>query len=136
MGVPIGGTTDTAKPLVVGTLDDTTGPTSESEPAAFFGAFNAALSAEASFVGTIVFEKSYDGGVTWITVSRDVTGTAASYSLNWASPTSMNLTLCEVEPQVAWRVRCTAWTSGALVYRMSQGGGLYWTGYPGMGGML
>ena len=131
MGTPVGGTTDTANPLVVGSFTD---PDS-SPPTAFFGAFNAALMADA-FVGTVVFEKSYDGGTTWITVSRDVTGTAASYALNWAAPTSMNLTLCEVEPQVAWRLRCSAYTSGELNYRMSQGGGLNWTGYPGMGGML
>lgn len=131
MGTPVGGTTDYATVLVVGSFVEL-----DSSPAtAFYGAFNAALWSDA-FVGTVVFEKSYDGGTTWITVSRDVAGTAASYALNWASTTSTNLTLAEVEPSVYWRIRCTAHTSGTLTYRLSQGGGLVFASYPAIGGAL
>ncbi len=130
MGTPIGGTRDYATVLVEGTFVD---PDS-STPTVFFGAFNAAIYTNTTFVGTVVFEKSYDGALTWITVSRDVAGTAASYALNWASPTSFNLTLCEVEPSVFWRIRCSAYTSGDLLYRLSQGGGLVFTSYPAIGG--
>ena len=129
MGTPVGGTTDYATVLVVGSFVEL-----DSSPAtAFYGAFNAALWSDA-FVGTVVFEKSYDGGTTWITVSRDVAGTAASYALNWASTTSTNLTLAEVEPSVYWRLRCSSWTSGELNYRLSQGGGMVFNSYPALGG--
>ena len=77
MGTPIGGTTDYATVKVVGSFVEL----DSSLPTVFYGAFNAALSASA-FVGTVVFEKSYDGGTTWITVARDVAGTAARYPLN------------------------------------------------------
>ncbi len=130
MGTPIGGTTDYATVKVVGSFVEL----DSSLPTVFYGAFNAALSASA-FVGTVVFEKSYDGGTTWITVSRDVAGTAASYPLNWATTTSLNFTLCEVEPAVAWRIRCSSFTSGELQYRLSQGGGMVFDGYPAIGGL-
>ena len=129
MGTPIGGVTDYATVLVTGAFTD---PDS-SVPTAFYGAFNAALWSDA-FVGTVVFEKSYDGGVSWIVVSRDVAGTAASYPLNWATPTSFNLTLAEVEPSVYWRLRCSSWTSGEISFRMSQGGGMVFNSYPALGG--
>ena len=141
MGTPVGGTTDYANPKVAGTItaaalisQGAAASTGTSVATPFFSAFNAALSATA-FVGTVAFEKTYDGGTTWITVARDASGTAASYSLNWATDTSLNLVLCEVEPSVYWRIRCTSYTSGTLTYRISQGGGMIFTGFPAIGGL-
>ncbi len=142
MGKAEGGTRDYATVLAAGAITATAlitqgvaASAGTSVATAFLGGFNAALSAEA-FVGTVRFEKSYDGGTTWITVAQDAAGTAASYALNWASATSMNLAMCEVEPSVYWRVRCTAFTSGTLTYRLSQGGGLVFTSYPAIGGAM
>ena len=138
MGVPVGGTTDYASTAVTGTLTATAlvsqgiaATTGNSVATVFYGAFNVALSG--TFSGTVQFEKSYDGGITWIALARDVSGTLASYALAWTAQ-SFNLTMCEIEPVVAWRIRCTAFTSGTLTYRLSQGGGLVFTSTPGIGG--
>lgn len=140
MGVPIGGTVDTAKPKVTGTITATalvTQPvaasTGTSAATAFLGAFNLAM--WGTFTGTILVEKTYDGGTTWVPVAQDVAGTPASYSLALTA-SGINLTLCEIETQVAWRIRCTAYTSGTLNYRLSQGGGVFFTAYPGIGGSV
>lgn len=139
MGTPVGGTTDYAT-KITGTLTATAlvtqgaaASTGTSAATVFLGGFNLAMSG--TFTGTVVIEKSYDGGTTWITVSQDVAGTPASYVLAWTAQ-SINLTLCEVEPAVAWRVRCSARTSGTLTYRLSQGGGVFFTAYPGIGGAV
>ncbi len=140
MGVPIGGTKDYATVKAAGDItadalisQGVAASTGTSAATVFLGAFNVALSG--TFTGTVLFEKSYDGGATWVTVAQDAAGTAASYTLAWTSQ-SINLTLCEVETQVAWRLRCSAFTSGTLNYRLSQGGGVFFTGYPGMGGLV
>ena len=140
MGVPLGGSSDTANPLITGTITATalvTQPiaasTGTSAASAFLGGFNLAM--WGTFAGTILVEKTYDAGTTWVPVSQDAAGTPASYILSLTA-TGINLTLCEVETQVAWRIRCTAFTSGTLNYRLSQGGGVFFTGYPGMGGMV
>jgi hypothetical protein len=140
MGVPLGGSIDTANPKITGAItasalvsQGVAASTGTSAASAFLGGFNLAM--WGTFSGTVLLEKTYDGGATWVTVSQDVTGTPASYTLAWTAQ-SINLTLCEVETQVAWRLRCTAFTSGTLNYRLSQGGGVFFTGYPGMGGMV
>lgn len=142
MGVPIGGAAaqDSAKPVVTGAITATAlvsqgnaASTGTSLATAFLGAFNLAM--WGTFIGTILVEKTYDAGTTWIPVAQDVTGTQASYNLSLTA-SGINLTLCEVETQVAWRIRCTARTSGTLNYRLSQGGGVFFTAYPGMGGLV
>lgn len=140
MGVPIGGTRDYAPVVATGTITATaliTQPvaasTGTSAATVFYSAFNLAM--WGTFSGTVQVEKSYDGGTTWITVARDVAGTPASYVLAFTAA-SINLTLCEVEPSVCWRLRCTAFTSGTLNYRLSQGGGLTFGSYPAIGGAM
>jgi hypothetical protein len=142
MGTPEGGTRDFATAVAAGAISAAAlvsqGPaasTGSSEATAFLGGFNAALSATA-FDGTVVFEKTYDGGQTWITISQDAAGTPASYALNWASPTTTSLAMAEVEPSVYWRIRCSVYNSGGLTYRLSQGGGFVFTSYPAIGGAL
>ena len=138
MGVPIGGTKDYATVKAAGSITASgvitlpvAASTATSAATVFYGAFNVALSG--TFSGTVLFEKSYDGGTTWIAVARDVTGALASYALALTAQ-SLNLTMCEVEPSVCWRLRCTAFTSGELVYRLSQGGGMVFGSYPAIGG--
>jgi hypothetical protein len=66
-----------------------------------------------TFVGTAVLEASFDSGTTWVPVLRYCTGTAVSYT----TPS------CEVLPApeggVQYRLRCSAYTSGTLSYRLS-----------------
>lgn len=138
MGVPIGGTKDYATVKAAGDITaagvvglPVAASTATSAATVFLGAFNVAL--WGTFSGTILAEKSYDGGTTWIAVARDVTGTLASYALALTAQ-SLNLTMMEVEPSVCWRIRCTAFTSGTLHYRLSQGGGMVFGSYPAIGG--
>lgn len=75
------------------------------------GDFN--ISLWGTFVATVLVEKSYDGS-TWIGVSRDAAGTAASYT----APASV--VLREPETNVRYRLRCGAYTSGTVNWRISQ----------------
>lgn len=67
-----------------------------------------------TFDATVKLEKSDDGGVSWQVVSRDVTGTEASYTAPIA------LGVYEPEHNVMYRWNCTAYTSGTVNYRISQ----------------
>jgi hypothetical protein len=66
-----------------------------------------------TFVGTVVLERSFDQGTNWIPVLRYCTGTAVSYT----APSSE--TLPEPEGGVQHRLRCSAFTSGTISYRLS-----------------
>jgi hypothetical protein len=67
-----------------------------------------------TFVGTVVLEKSFDAGVTWIPVLRLNTATAVSYTTPSAEM------FYEPEDSVLVRLRCSAYTSGTISYRLSQ----------------
>lgn len=75
------------------------------------GAFN--ISIWGTFVATIEFERSFDGGTTWIPVCFP-DGTPIRFfapkSGAWA----------EIEAGVYYRVRCSAYTSGAANWRISR----------------
>lgn len=73
--------------------------------------FNYSISG--TFVGTVVLEKSFDGGTTWLQ-AYDSTGTAISYTA------PKNIILEEPEAGVLYRVRCSAYTSGTISYRLSR----------------
>ena len=73
-------------------------------------------------------EKTFDDGTTWVPVALDVTGAPASYALNIAAAAGFTVTLFEVEHGVNWRIRCTAFTSGTLNYRLSQGSDIVFQG--------
>ena len=68
-------------------------------------------------VGTVKVERSFDGGTNYDDVSLDALGTLASYALN---STEVSLVIDEPEQGVLWRLNCTAYTSGNIVYRISQ----------------
>lgn len=134
MGYPRDSTTEAASTVITGTLTATAAvgvgnpaSTGSSASTGFYGALNLAVWASA-FVGTFLVEKTYNDGTTWIPVALDVAGTIASYPLNIAAATGFNITLFEVEHGVNWRVRCTAFTSGTLNYRLSQGSDLVFIG--------
>lgn len=78
----------------------------------FIGAFNVAI--WGTFVATVGLEKSFDGGTTWLPVSRDAAGTAAT----WTAPA--NIVVTEPEADVQYRLNCSAYTSGTVNYRISQ----------------
>lgn len=66
-----------------------------------------------TFVGTVVLEKSFDNGTTWIQ-AFDQNGNALS--------TTAPKTIIVEEPEdgVLYRARCSAFTSGTINYRMSR----------------
>ena len=84
----------------------------QTAPPVFSGAFNVAL--WGTFVATVQLEKSFDGGTTWLPVSRDAAGTVAS----WTAPA--NIVVTEPELDILYRLNCTAFTSGTVNYRISQ----------------
>jgi hypothetical protein len=119
MGQPIGGGADSAVTggaLLAGAF----GATGQSASAIFYGSFNVSL--WGTFVGGAQLERSFDGGTTWLPVSANTGGTV----LGWTVPFSGTWT--EVEHTVAYRLNCTAYTSGGLNYRVSQSSDFIWTG--------
>ena len=74
-------------------------------------AFNLAVSG--TFTGSIVAEKSFDAGVTWIP-AFDQAGVAIAFSAPAAR------TLFEPEAGVAWRLRAATLGSGTAAARVSQ----------------
>jgi hypothetical protein len=94
--------------LVSGTFT-ATGQSSSFRP---IGKFNVVL--RGTFVATVTIDRSFDGGSTWGTISRDSAGTSASYT----APAGL---ICEeVEGDTLYRLNCTAYTSGTVTYRASQ----------------
>lgn len=67
-----------------------------------------------TFNGTVVIERSPNGGSTWFPCSTDATGTAASYT----SPVSVDV-VSLVHPML-YRLRCVALASGTINWVMSQ----------------
>lgn len=76
-----------------------------------WGEFN--LSLYGTFTATVQLERSMDGS-NWMAVSADGIGTPASYTK------AIGLAGLEIEPAVLYRLDCTAWTSGTVIYRISQ----------------
>lgn len=66
-----------------------------------------------TFVGTVVLEKSFDAGTTWIQVF-DRSGAAIS------TTTPKTIIVDEPEDSVQYRARCSAYTSGTANVRLSR----------------
>ena len=109
MGKPSTGAADSATLVVTGTLASVAAGSAFLAPSS--GVFNLAL--WGTFSATLRFEKSYDGGTTWIPVSRDLTGTDATF----VAPGSLQIR--DTEAGNLYRVNCTAYTSGTVNYRLS-----------------
>ncbi len=72
------------------------------------------LSLWGSFSGTVQVERSFDRGTSWLVCARDGAGAPA------ANSAPVSLILEEVEAGVLYRLNCTALSSGAISYRLSQ----------------
>lgn len=67
------------------------------------------------FVGTAVVEQSADGGVTWVQEVNRFTNQPVSFTVPGA------LSLYESEPGIQYRLRCSAFTSGTINWRIAAG---------------
>ena len=96
-----------------------------------WGTFNLAIygsgGPNGNWVGSVQLERSFDGGTTWI-VAGDASGANGQAIYNTAN---IDVSRLAGEPErcVLYRLRCTAYTSGTINYRLSQTGGaaLTWT---------
>lgn len=70
------------------------------------------VSLSGTFVATIVPQRSFDGGTTWLPLTY-VDGSAIS----WTAPMSTPIPAPELG--TLWRLACT-WTSGTVTWRLSQ----------------
>lgn len=68
-----------------------------------------------TFDATVTLQRSFDNGATWLPVSRDELGTAASYTA------AVSLTGFEPEKGVLYRLNCGTYVSGTVNYRLSAG---------------
>lgn len=84
-----------------------------SAPASEFSG-NFSVNVWGTFTATAVLEKSYDGGTTWLSTQKDLATAATS----WTAPASV--VIYEPESGVLYRVRCSAYTSGTISWRISQ----------------
>lgn len=101
---------DEASSIVAGTFT----ATGNSASSAFFpGGLNCSI--WGTFVGTVGIERSFDGGATFIPIEKDLAGT----NLTFTAPDSVIVE--EVESAVLYRAVCSAFTSGTINYRLSQG---------------
>lgn len=75
------------------------------------GLFN--FEVHGTFVGTILVEKTFDDGTTWF-AANDTLGNAGSKTA------AGQQTFREFEQGVGYRTRCSAYTSGTAVSRLSQ----------------
>lgn len=82
------------------------------------GADTAALFYNITPVATVQVERSFDGGKTWVVVGVGGGGAAAVY----ANPASISIQGGEAEKGMAYRLNCTAYTSGTINYRISATG--------------
>ncbi|MEP9353885.1 hypothetical protein ABLE93_09830 [Xanthobacter sp. KR7-65] len=71
------------------------------------------LSIWGTFVGTLVLERSFDGGTTWLSL------TAAGVLISTFNGAASEI-FEEPEYNVQYRLRCAAYGSGTVNYRVSQ----------------
>lgn len=111
MGKPNPSATDLATLVVAGTLGSATAGSSILAPTTGGAVLN--VSVWGTFNATAQLERSFDGGATWLPVSRDIVGSGAVFS----APFSLQVR--ETESGVLYRLNCTAYTSGTINYRLS-----------------
>jgi hypothetical protein len=85
------------------------------------GADTTALFTGANIVysGSVQLERSMDGGKTWVVANIGNAGTLAIFNAG----TPISIAYGEVEKEVLSRLNCTTFTSGPILYRISQTGG-------------
>ena len=109
MGALSGGGADLALQVASGTL---TSLDDAGSSIMLRGNFN--ISVWGTFVATVELERSFDGGTTWIRVTFSDGGILA-----YTAPASA--VWSEAEYGVLFRLRCTAYTSGSINWRLSLG---------------
>lgn len=67
-----------------------------------------------TFSASIDVERSFDNGLSWNKVSKNADGATATYT----APCSLQA--METEIGVAYRLNCTSYTSGTILYRLSR----------------
>lgn len=112
MGIPNLGADDASGNYVAGTLSTAGAAVATFRPAGAYHKFNAAV--WGTFVGTVTIDRSFDGGATWINLSRDTSGTNNGFSAPFT------LVFEEPEAGILYRFNCTAYTSGTINWRFSQ----------------
>ena len=65
-----------------------------------------------AWAGTVVIERSYDGGTTFVAISMPA-------PLSYTANVSIDVQNASQEIGVLYRVNCTAYTSGTVAYRLS-----------------
>lgn len=77
-----------------------------------------------TFAGTVAFERSIDGGITWVSFSLEQLSVGATASSLALSDNKAYLLRGNVGAMTAVRVRCTAYTSGTLSVRLQPAYGI------------
>lgn len=90
--------------MAIAALSGSFTSTGQSNSVAIEGGFNVSLSGFG--VATVGVQRSFDSGSTWVTV-ENFTGDAERKG-------------CETESGVIYRLNCSAYTSGTIVYRISR----------------
>lgn len=113
LGVPLKG--DQANAVIAGVFTGT----GVSSAFVFYGSFNVLIygsgGPNGAWVGSVRLERSFDGGTTYIVCGVGGDGTQAVYSTG----ADVSIPVNEVERDVAYRLNCTAYTSGTINYRIS-----------------
>jgi len=78
------------------------------------GLLNLTVLVPSAFVGTVLAERSFDGGATWAPLWTDAYGVQLTFAA------AGTVTVLEAEAGVLWRLRCSAYTSGSATARVSQ----------------
>lgn len=100
---------DQAAVTVMGSFVGTGNSTAQT----FYGPFNVFL--WGTFAATVLLQRSFDSGLSWVTCSTDSSGTLASYT------SALSIVVNEPEAGIQYRLRCSAYTSGTVNYRVSGG---------------
>lgn len=108
-GLSGSGGIELAQTVVSGTFTGTANGTS----AQFLGQFN--VSMWGTYSATVILERSFDGGTTFLPLPTDTIGTANAYT----APTT--LVVNEPEPGAIYRLRCSVYASGTVNYRLAAG---------------
>jgi len=129
MGIPLSGISpalgtpaqgDLANAVISGAFNGT----GVSAAFVFYGAFNTCIYGSGGpngpWVGSVQIERSFDAGATWIICGVGGGGQQAVYTSTGAGDVS--IVVGEPEKGVAYRLHCTAYTSGTINYRMSATG--------------